>query len=927
MAAAKVILSAERSSGKFSDRVLLLGEGDQVGVGRSTRELRPDTNNAVFDSRVLSKHQATLIFNRGEFLLRDSGSSNGSFINNFRLSKPGEQSLATKIYSKDILRFGSQVNDKNKKVKEKCVIAKVLLFMPNGTEAAERPTTDRLYRPKEEIMLPSADKSPQKQSKVSFDQENLIENKVDKLEKILNEKLSVGQDVQDDLEKQLLDKESELLDKNTETLALEKKVSELKETEEKMRKELEAAKAEGVRMADQLATQAKEQMDSVKVTDLQAELADTKTALKRVTEEAWLVKEKLRVEVENGQKRQDDTLAAQNLATQEKIASMQEELDMSRLQVKQLNDLVSEADEIVKDKEREVVQLTESTDRDRMLIKERDGEYLDLKCLMSEENETVHQIESEMKRLLNIISEDQETILQKEKQVISLQKALRAKDEFLRKESADVSDTKHDIEKMFQQTLEEKNEEINEIEKEMQAIIDEKESEIFELRVALEEKKQNSGDSEEANKDLDGIDEANRQMELLIAANEALKTKMEDLMRIVVKKNEELDELKELLKKEKEQKLADIELIQQELTKNLDARESLLQEKIEKIKLDVRAQEQTESKNETFQKEILVMKVQDQQKDLDIKCLQELVDNKDETLRENAALLEENESEITRLKIEVETSKAAEAQAAENSDVAEEKEKIIAQLQQKVIDEQEASKQIEDELIKLKIEFDNVKDSKAETPTKDSLNDDETAKILRQKDHDIASLRRAIQQEQEIVAHVQLTQEKEIIEKEREIAVLNAILSQERQIILDRETEIGNLLAQNGGPKANGLSPPARPTRKKTQQQPAPLRVPSRGSSVASPPVRIEANRLASLLQATLPSPCQSPRLVTSHQSTLARMIQAASPTDDESTMTFHDALSDDEDVLIADLEMDEEEDDRRHRKSDIVDLDSVSLS
>merc|ERR1719400_1482909 len=354
----------------------------------------------------------------------------------------------------------------------------------------------------------------------------------------------------------------------------------------------------------------------------------------------------------------------------------------------------------------------------------------------------------------------------------------------------------------------------------MQAIIDEKESEIFELRVALEEKKQNS---DEANKDTEGIEVANRQMELLIAANEALKTKMEDLMRIVEKKNDELEELKELTKKEKEKNLADIELIQQELTKNLDARESALQEKIEKIKLDVRTQEQTEAKNEALQKEILVMKVQDQQKDLDVKCLQELVDAKDETLRENAALLEENESEITRLKIEVDTSKAAEAQAAENSDVAEEKEKIIAQLQQKVIDEQEASKQIEDELIKLKIEFDNLKDCKAKTPTKDSLNDDETAKILRQKDHDIASLRRAIQQEQEIVAHVLLTQEKEIIEKEREIAVLNAILSQERQIILDREAEIGKLLVQNGGPKANGLSPPARPTRKKSQQQPAPL--------------------------------------------------------------------------------------------------------
>ena len=123
----------------------------------------------------------------------------------------------------------------------------------------------RLYRPKEEISLPSAEKSPQKQSKVSFDQENLIENKVDKLEKMLTEKLSVGQDVQDDLEKQLLDKESELLDKNAETMALEKRVAELKEVEEKMRKELEEAKEEGVRMADQLAAQAKEQMDSVKV--------------------------------------------------------------------------------------------------------------------------------------------------------------------------------------------------------------------------------------------------------------------------------------------------------------------------------------------------------------------------------------------------------------------------------------------------------------------------------------------------------------------------------------------------------------------------------------------------------------------------------------------------------------------------------------
>ena len=40
-------------------------------------------------------------------------------------------------------RFGSQVNDKDKRVKEKCVVAKVLLFLPAGQEASQRPSTDR----------------------------------------------------------------------------------------------------------------------------------------------------------------------------------------------------------------------------------------------------------------------------------------------------------------------------------------------------------------------------------------------------------------------------------------------------------------------------------------------------------------------------------------------------------------------------------------------------------------------------------------------------------------------------------------------------------------------------------------------------------------------------------------------------------------
>lgn len=47
-----------------------------------------------------------------KFYLMDTGSSNGSFVNNIRLSKSGEESKLTRIYTNDVLRFGSDVVDK-----------------------------------------------------------------------------------------------------------------------------------------------------------------------------------------------------------------------------------------------------------------------------------------------------------------------------------------------------------------------------------------------------------------------------------------------------------------------------------------------------------------------------------------------------------------------------------------------------------------------------------------------------------------------------------------------------------------------------------------------------------------------------------------------------------------------------------------------
>ena len=106
---------------------------------------------------------------------------------------------------------------------------------------------------------------------------------------------------------------------------------------------------------------------------------------------------------------------------------------------------------------------------------------------MTEENETVHQIENEMRRMMNIIAEDQEAILHRDKLIISLQNTLKEKDEFLRDECNDISNTKLNVEEMFQKTVNEKNLETTKLRNEMKTIAGEMESEIFQLKVELEE--------------------------------------------------------------------------------------------------------------------------------------------------------------------------------------------------------------------------------------------------------------------------------------------------------------------------------------------------------------------------------------------------------------------------------------------------------
>ena len=61
---------------------------------------------------MLSRAHAKILFEDGKFYLVDTGSSNGSFVNNIRLSKCGEESKVTQVYTGDLIRFGSDVVDK-----------------------------------------------------------------------------------------------------------------------------------------------------------------------------------------------------------------------------------------------------------------------------------------------------------------------------------------------------------------------------------------------------------------------------------------------------------------------------------------------------------------------------------------------------------------------------------------------------------------------------------------------------------------------------------------------------------------------------------------------------------------------------------------------------------------------------------------------
>ncbi|XP_055999766.1 sarcolemmal membrane-associated protein-like isoform X5 [Ostrea edulis] len=131
-----VILACQPNSHPFQERHISLLE--PVKIGRSVARARPASNNGIFDCKVLSRNHAVVWYENGKFYLKDTKSSNGTFINNQRLSRGGEESAPREIFSGDHIQFGVDVMDNNKrgeKITHNCIIATVTLFHPDGREA------------------------------------------------------------------------------------------------------------------------------------------------------------------------------------------------------------------------------------------------------------------------------------------------------------------------------------------------------------------------------------------------------------------------------------------------------------------------------------------------------------------------------------------------------------------------------------------------------------------------------------------------------------------------------------------------------------------------------------------------------------------------------------------------------------------------
>ena len=381
----------------------------------------------------------------------------------------------------------------------------------------------RLYRPKSDFIANVTVKQVKfTDAKPDCNGEN---SALEKLEKMITEKFVKEQETMRDsitaLEKKLRRKQNEnqnLID-NIEKLTKAEldRVSDIYDLKETLRNRDE----ECVRLSDDLAVKTKEQLENIRVKDLEGELDDLRKVLKFTTDELWLLKEKVKVESSKTRRKHDienNNSIDQNLVVEMK--NMKALLDTQKEEMEEQNEMIDKGDSIIKQKDKEIDKLKRAlmSDQEKMTITE--GEYSSLRCLMTEENETVHQIQEEMSRLLKIIANDQEAMVTKDKEIEELSGKNESLDRDLEKVKGHLLERTEELDnaKKCQEKQEAMVEMIESYKtkiKESMGIIEEKSKEIEKLNQGCQPK---SSDAEK-DKQIAKLNEQNSEMEKQISQN------------------------------------------------------------------------------------------------------------------------------------------------------------------------------------------------------------------------------------------------------------------------------------------------------------------------------------------------------------------------------------------------------------------------
>jgi len=129
------VLLLEPIGESFSEKRINLAN-DILKVGRKiSAKNPPEPYNGIFESKVLSRAHAEIWNDKGKVMIKDVGSSNGTFINGKRISEEGQPSASFELHTGDVLEFGIDIkNEEGDDILYRKVSAKVKIISDDSSQ-------------------------------------------------------------------------------------------------------------------------------------------------------------------------------------------------------------------------------------------------------------------------------------------------------------------------------------------------------------------------------------------------------------------------------------------------------------------------------------------------------------------------------------------------------------------------------------------------------------------------------------------------------------------------------------------------------------------------------------------------------------------------------------------------------------------------